>query len=209
MRNRRDRVFIIKSINFSEADKIITVFGRERGKFNILAKGVRKLTSKNRGNIQTFSISDISYYQAEGLPLLLETEQVAVVDYKAIQPKNAQRILVILNKLLPEDYPNTKVFDSLEVIVKGNASVELINKFRTIFLIQEGLISDLSVCSSCLSADEIYLDKYTLEPLCKNCILNGNLNKEKYLKTCGDLYKETEYTNAIDRYISKVIEETA
>lgn len=209
MRNRRDRVFVIKSINFSEADKIITVFARERGKFNILAKGVRKLTSKNRGNIQTFSISDISYYQAEGLPLLLETEQVAVVDYKSIQPKDAQRILLILNKLLPEDFPNEKVFDSLEVIVKGNATIELINKFRTIFLIQEGLLSDLSICSSCLSNKEIYLDKYTLEPLCKKCILNGNLNKEKYLKTSSNLYKEIEYTNAIDRYISKVIEETA
>jgi len=37
----RDTVTVIKSINYSEADKILTVFGREFGKFSLFAKGIR------------------------------------------------------------------------------------------------------------------------------------------------------------------------
>ncbi len=34
----RDIVTVIKSINYSEADKILTVFGKERGKFTLFAR---------------------------------------------------------------------------------------------------------------------------------------------------------------------------
>jgi DNA repair protein RecO (recombination protein O) len=208
MRNKRDRIFVIKSINYSEADKIITVFGRERGKFTLLAKGVRKLTSKNRGNIQTFSVADISYYEGSGMPLLLETSQVATLDYSNIDTNNAQRVLQMLNRLTVDDAPNEKVFDALESIVLKGLTIEYVNKFRTIFLLVEGILSDLSICHICLSNEKLMVDKHNLESICESCILNGNLNRDRFIPANKDIYSNIEYTLVLDKYIKKVIEET-
>ena len=52
----RDIVTVIKSVNYSEADKILTVFGRELGKFTLFAKSMRKINSKNRPAYQRRAI---------------------------------------------------------------------------------------------------------------------------------------------------------
>ena len=41
----KDIVTVIKSVNYSEADKVLTIFGREYGKFAVFAKGIRKINS--------------------------------------------------------------------------------------------------------------------------------------------------------------------
>ena len=38
--------FVLKRTNYGEADKILTVFTKERGKIKVLAKGVRKIKSR-------------------------------------------------------------------------------------------------------------------------------------------------------------------
>ena len=63
----KDTVIVLKSVNYSEADKVLTVLGKYTGKFSLFAKGIRKINSKNRGNMQTLSISDISFYEGRGL----------------------------------------------------------------------------------------------------------------------------------------------
>lgn len=206
MRNNRDRIFIIKSINYSEADKIITVFGQKRGKFSILAKGVRKINSKNRGNIQTFSIADISYYQGSGMPILLESSQVFSVDYESINTDNIHRILVLLNKLTAEDVPNEKIFDSLEAIVNRSGDIESVNKFRTLFLLYEGLLGDMGVCSICQNTQDLYINN-SLITICKDCIKKGNLDNRNFLKGDKEIYSNNKYTNLLDNYIKRIIEE--
>lgn len=52
---------ILKRINFSEADRILTVLTPEYGQVSMLAKGVRKSKSKLAGGLEIFSVSDINY----------------------------------------------------------------------------------------------------------------------------------------------------
>lgn len=52
---------ILKRINFSEADRILTVLTPEHGQVSMLAKGVRKSKSKLAGGLEIFSVSDINY----------------------------------------------------------------------------------------------------------------------------------------------------
>ncbi|MDD4382409.1 MAG: DNA repair protein RecO, partial [Candidatus Dojkabacteria bacterium] len=84
----KDIVTIIKSINYSEADKILTVFGREYGKFSLFAKGIRKINSKNRGNMQTLCTSNIAFYQGKGMPVLTESQLVRTLDLDKLNVKN-------------------------------------------------------------------------------------------------------------------------
>ena len=53
---RRARVYptdaiALKRMDFSEADRIITIFTPEHGKFRVLAKGVRRSTSRMAGHL--------------------------------------------------------------------------------------------------------------------------------------------------------------
>jgi DNA repair protein RecO (recombination protein O) len=52
---------ILKRINFSEADRILTVLTSDMGQVSMLAKGVRKSKSKLAGGLEIFSFSDINY----------------------------------------------------------------------------------------------------------------------------------------------------
>jgi DNA repair protein RecO (recombination protein O) len=52
---------ILKRINFSEADRILTVLTLDNGQVSMLAKGVRKSKSKLAGGLEIFSVSDINY----------------------------------------------------------------------------------------------------------------------------------------------------
>ena len=52
---------ILKRINFSEADRILTVLTIDNGQVSMLAKGVRKSKSKLAGGLEIFSVSDINY----------------------------------------------------------------------------------------------------------------------------------------------------
>ena len=46
---------ILKRINFGEADRILTSYTKHFGKISLLAKGVRKITSRKGGNIELFN----------------------------------------------------------------------------------------------------------------------------------------------------------
>lgn len=56
---------ILKRLNFSEADRILTVITPERGKISLIAKGVRKTKSKLAGGLELFSVSEITYVEGK------------------------------------------------------------------------------------------------------------------------------------------------
>ena len=45
--------------DFHEADQIISCYTKEKGKVELLARGVKKITSKNSAHLEQFSFVDI------------------------------------------------------------------------------------------------------------------------------------------------------
>ena len=136
----KDVVTVIKSVNYAEADKVLTVFGRELGKFTVFAKGIRKINSKNRGNMQTLCTSKISFYEGRGLPILTESESLYVPDLQSehFQIESVERVLFLLNKFLQDFDPYPKLFDALQVVLKKGLRLEDVNKLRIKFLKEMG-----------------------------------------------------------------------
>ena len=66
MNYKKTNTIILKRINYGEADRIITVITKDYGKLRLLAKGVRKSTSKLAGGIELFSESNIQYIKGKG-----------------------------------------------------------------------------------------------------------------------------------------------
>ncbi len=202
----KDTVVVLKSINYSEADRILTVFGKHIGKFTLFAKSMRKINSKNRGNMQTLNICNISFYEGKGLPLLTESQLVYAPDTEILKDRidDIKRVLDILNKILQENDPNERVFDLLTSVCKKNFDIESINRFRVIFLKEMGYLGDFSVCNSCESTKDLkYLDLSSFALLCKNCYSKAG----KGYKLGDNPYIEKNFTQALDIYIKRVIEE--
>lgn len=206
MRTHRDQIIVLKSTNYSEADKILTVYGKDSGKFAILAKGIRKIASKNRGNTQTLSISDISFYKAKGLPLLLETKSIYTPDYTTVDIANTQRVLSMVNKMVDEGQSSEKNFNALVSAIKHNLETEYINRFRILFLMEEGLISDMRTCGVCLDSKDvssIQLSSFTT--ICNDCLKNNKSSYNDTMKLGKDIYSNVKFTEALDIYVNNIL----
>lgn len=199
----RDIVTVIKSVNYSEADKILTVFGKNSGKFTLFAKGIRKINSKNRGNMQTLSTSSISYYEGRGMPLLTESKLINCIDLEKLNVTNVRRTLFMLNKFLQDydSYPN--LFDSLQRALKRNLDTESTNKLRIIFLKEMGFLGDFNSCKECGSTEDLrYLCKDDFALFCKNCY-----SKRGGFPLGDSPYTSTHLVKSLDEYIKRIVEE--
>ena len=106
---------VIKRQNFGEAGKIITLFTREKGKINLLAKGIRKTTSKRAGSLELFNRVKISAVKGRGeLDTLTE---VLLVENFARWRKYLGRITIayqlceVVDRLTPDRQPHPEIFE--------------------------------------------------------------------------------------------------
>lgn len=60
-----DETIVLSRINYGEKDRIITLLGKEYGKFNVLAKSVRGPKSKLAGGVEPLSISQVSFVKGK------------------------------------------------------------------------------------------------------------------------------------------------
>ncbi len=199
----RDLVTVIKSVNYSEADKILTVFGKHSGKFTLFARSIRKINSKNRGNMQTLSTSEVSFYEGKGMPLLTESQLVRAVETDNLNVENVRRILFMLNKFLQEYDPYPKLFDALQTVISKNLDTKSVNKLRIKFLNEMGFLNDFTVCMHCGSSENLeFIDRKNFALVCKNCYSKGNSSP-----LGEDPYGSLVLTEIIDKYIKRVVEE--
>lgn len=57
---------ILRRTNYGESDRILTLLTKDAGKITVMAKGVRKSTSKLAGGIEFFSESNVSFIKGRG-----------------------------------------------------------------------------------------------------------------------------------------------
>lgn len=55
----RTDAIILRRLDYGEADRILTVFTPQLGKLRLMAKGVRKITSRKAGHVELFMLTDM------------------------------------------------------------------------------------------------------------------------------------------------------
>lgn len=102
--------------NFSEADRIIDLYTRDRGKMSVIAKGVRRPGSRKRGHLEIFSKVRFQAVNGKGLGIMTEVETID--DYKSIR-KSIKKVALayyfmeVLGKAVREGEGNTEIYDFL------------------------------------------------------------------------------------------------
>lgn len=110
---------ILKRSNFGEADRMLTVLTKNLGKISVVARGVRKITSRRAGNVELLNVVKLGLFKGKGYTL---TEAVSVQTFPRIKSNLAVstaafHILELINKILPEDDPNPRVFDLMKQVL--------------------------------------------------------------------------------------------
>ncbi|OGM15552.1 DNA repair protein RecO [Candidatus Woesebacteria bacterium RIFCSPLOWO2_01_FULL_43_11] len=75
-RRYSDEGIVLARRSYSEADRIISILTKSHGRIVVLAKGVRKLTSRKRGHLEVFSQIKFQASRGKSLDILTEVETV-------------------------------------------------------------------------------------------------------------------------------------
>jgi DNA repair protein RecO (recombination protein O) len=125
--------------DFSEADRILTVYTKNYGKLTFIAKGVRKLKSRKRGSIEVFS--QIKFSAARGKNLDIVTEVELINSFKEIR-KNLKKTSVAyylveaVSKLTQEGEENKELYNLLVDNLARLQSAKGLKELRMDFILK-------------------------------------------------------------------------
>lgn len=114
MRLQKTEAIIIKRKNFSEADRIITVFTKTQGKISVKASGVRRVKSRRGPHVELLNWTMLSLYNGHKFPILTEAETIEPFSYIKDDLKKtgtAFYICELVDGLCPENQENRPVFN--------------------------------------------------------------------------------------------------
>ncbi|MFN8635569.1 MAG: DNA repair protein RecO [Chloroflexota bacterium] len=73
-RTYRVEAVVLRRIDFGEADRVLVLFTRERGKLPVVAKGVRRLSSRMAGHLELFTQSELQLAKGANLDVVTQAE---------------------------------------------------------------------------------------------------------------------------------------
>jgi len=115
MRCFKTLAIVINRKNFGEADRILTVFSKDKGKLKIVAKGVRRIKSRRSAQIELLNLSVLSVSDGK-IPTLTEADNIKHFPFlKANLKKSglAFYLCELVDGLTAEHQQNPEVFDLL------------------------------------------------------------------------------------------------
>lgn len=111
---------ILKRKNFGEADRILTVLTKHYGKISIIAKGVRRITSRRAGNIEVLNRVKLHLFKSKNYNL---TEAQSLETYQQIKANlmlstTAFHILELIDRMVASDQQNFQVYPLVTAILE-------------------------------------------------------------------------------------------
>ncbi len=121
MRAFKTEGVILKRRDFGEADRIISAFTLHRGKVSIIAKGVRRITSRRAGNVEL--LNRVSMFLYPGKQFLNLTEASSLDTFQRIKEDltlstYAYHIIELIDKLTAENQENPILYNHLVQVLK-------------------------------------------------------------------------------------------
>lgn len=103
---------ILKRKNFGEADRMITILTERLGKISVVARGVRRITSRRAGNVEVLNRVKLQLFKAKGYTLI-EAESIETftkLKENLVLSTVAFHIIELVDRLLMEDQENPQIF---------------------------------------------------------------------------------------------------
>lgn len=204
MKNKTIRAIILKSKDFGEADRLLTLYSVEAGKTKAKAKSARKINSKLGGYLDAISLARIDLVIGKSIDTVVGV--TSEKHYEKIKKSITKTSLSIffcemIDKLFFEDDVNAEIFfilkdalDILEDIVDTSDFLLLKAVFEYKVLESLGHKPKIDSCVVCKSKDcsRMVFDYHLGGVLCNNCI-----DQEK--NSCNVTEKTLKILNAFSK----------
>lgn len=147
MRGFKTEGIILKRRDLGEADRILTVFTLQRGKISVIAKGVRRITSRRAGNVELLNRVIIYLYQGRGLPILTEAQSLdtfSKLKEDLTLSAYGYHIIELIDKMTAENQENRILYGYLVDVLKRLSTKPrqiLVRAFETKILSNLGFVS--------------------------------------------------------------------
>lgn len=161
MPHRKPRTFhaqavVLRHLEFSEADRILTLFTRERGKIKAIAKGVRKIRSRKAGHLEPFTLVNLFLAQGRDLAIITQAETVnPFINLRddLTRMSYAAYVVELLDRFTYEEGENRALFnllvDTLKRLETSPNSKTVIHYYEVRLLDLLGFRPNLQTCSNC------------------------------------------------------------
>jgi DNA repair protein RecO (recombination protein O) len=158
-RTYRTEAIILRRSDFGEADRLLTLYARDRGKVRVIAKGARKPQSRKTGHVELFMRT--RFLIAEGRNLDIITQAETVEAYVAlredlVRATYASYAVELLDRFTPDEDKNPQLYDLLADALRWFAVTRqplLAARFYELHLLQlAGFRPQLFHCVGCSEA---------------------------------------------------------
>ncbi len=171
---------ILKEVNVGEADKILTIFSRNKGKISGSAKGARRPKSALVAGTQLFCYSDLVLFKGKDMYSINSCDVIESfyeIRNDLVKLTYAAHINEIVLDTVQEEQPSTRVLqlflNSLYMLAKTDKAPEQIARVFEIRLMSIlGYAPYVSGCIKC-GSDEFINFSFSFRKcgfLCKQCI---------------------------------------
>lgn len=172
----RDDGVVLRNYKLGEADRIIVLFTRTRGKVRAVAKGVRRTKSKFGSRLEPASIVHAQFYEGRNLDIVTQVETLTVMPKLRSDLGRYGRATVMLEVVdqITEDGGSQPALYKLltgalaELDREGNPLV--VPAFVVKILALEGVQPLLDTCVSCGTKEQLVsIDIAQGGVLCRDC----------------------------------------
>lgn len=112
---------VLKRRDLGEADRILTVFTLQKGKISVLAKGVRKVSSRRSGNVELLNRVLLFLHPAKSFLILTEAESLDTFQKLKMDltlSTYAFHIIEMVDKLTAEGQENRFLYENLVYVLQ-------------------------------------------------------------------------------------------
>ena len=153
---------VLKRRNFREYDQIISFYTENSGKINLLARGIKKITSKNSSNLLPGALVDIDLAKGREIDHLTKVQNINI--FKCIRNDltklfASKYAVELVDKLVGHEENNDQIFNLLQKYLSFMDSVDILNRgvvysFILNLFVLLGFHPNITMCSHCHSADK-------------------------------------------------------
>jgi len=118
----KTEAIILKSADRGEADRLLTIYSKELGKVNVLAKGSKKLESKLRCHIEPLSYSHLILVEGRNFLILKDAvlrDQFLSIRKDLEKVKIVHKIIDLVDELIVGEEKDKNIWDLLLRVLKG------------------------------------------------------------------------------------------
>jgi DNA repair protein RecO (recombination protein O) len=158
-RTYRAEAIVLRTVDFGEADRILVLFSRHFGKLHVVAKGIRRATSRMAGHAEP--LTHATYQLARGRELDVLTGAEARAIYPALRDDLVRiaagwYVAELTDRFTVEHAPAAPLFDLLETALRhldaGHAPSLVCRWFDLHLLDRSGFRPELYQCVACREA---------------------------------------------------------